>query len=198
MSSMTLYAWFIVILCFHDCSNFPKSYPRTFVNKLAVYRSSEDDGTDARDELDNKFPSSPSQMDRSDNPTTKTPKPASSSNDISVQFEDIISLLEDMQSKMPIASPVRNSINTINNVTNNEDVPTGESSKHDVIEVIRHIKEKITLLENALIQILPQMHNNGATSKQTNEQTSNEGKQDSEELTKDQNEAEATNKNQVK
>ena len=85
---MTFYAWFIIILCFHDCSNFPKSYPRTFVNKLAVYRSSEDDGTDARDELDNKFPSSPSQMDRSDNPTTKTPKPASSSNDISVQFED--------------------------------------------------------------------------------------------------------------
>ena len=196
---MTFYAWFIVILCFHDCSNFPKSYPRTFVNKLAVYRSSEDDGTDARDELDNKFPSSPSQMDRSDNPTTKTPKSvSSSSNDISVQFEDIISLLEDMQSKMPIASPVRNSINTINNVTNNEDVPTGESSKHDVIEVIRHIKEKITLLENALIQILPQMHNNGAISKQTNEQTSNEGKQDSEELTKDQNEAEATTKNQVK
>ena len=199
MSSMTFYVWFILVLCFHDCANFPKSYPRTFVNKLAVYRSSEDYGTNARDELDNKIPSSPSQMDRTDNPTTEMPKPvSSSSNDISVQFEDIISLLEDMQSKMPIASPVRNSINIINNFTNNEDVPTGGSSKHGVTEVIRHIKEKITLLESALIQILPQMHNNGATTTQNDVTSPNEGKQDSEELTKDQNEAETINKNQVK
>ena len=54
------------------------------------------------------------------------------------------------------------------------------------------------MLESALIQILPQMHNNGATTTQNDVTSPNEGKQDSEELTKDQNEAETINKNQVK